>query len=105
MEPIPDIADLLAEHFRLILATPEPAREPLLASHRRLTEAVAGFMRFVMEKDQLLQTELRKLAASVKEQVGDVAVGMAYIDFDLDATRRERDQLKRELGDPDGLQE
>lgn len=101
---IPDVATPLTELGDLIATAPEPARSTLSASFQKLAETVAGFMLSVMQRDEMLRTELQRLVGHIRDQAGELAVDMAYIDFDLAATRRERDLLKRELGD-DGPQE
>lgn len=45
----------------------------------------------------------RRILALVQEALGQLRLDMKYLVFDLEATRRERDEYQRQLGEIEGL--
>lgn len=103
---IPDVSDSLAKLGESIALLPDPYRTILVSQYQALAGDVAGLFRFIIERDQKFQADLSQLAVGVGVASSDVAMDLAYINFDLVATRRERDALQDQLGDQNaGLQE
>ena len=74
----------LAELNAKIEALPEASRPPLIA---------------LVEETRRRHEELKRGFAQVRDSLGEWSLGMKYLLFDYEATRRERDDLRRRLGD------
>ncbi len=79
-------ADLL-ELTQAIEALPIEQRVRLLPSLRRVTES---------------SVRRRRILTLVQEALGQLRLDMKYLVFDLEATRRERDEYQQKLNDLSG---
>lgn len=75
----------LVELGRLIAALPHPHFAALDAKYQQVVEA---FRR------------RRRILALVQESLAQLRLDVKYLLFDLDATRRERDELRAQLEEP-----
>ena len=75
-----DVPTDLLELTEAIEALPIEHRVKLLPSLRRVTESCV---------------RRRRILSLVQEALGQLRLDMKYLMFDLDATRRERDQLRQ----------
>ena len=74
----------LAELDAQIQALPEASRPPLLA---------------LVAETRRRHEELKHSFARIHDSLGEWSLGMKYLLFDYEATRRERDDLRRRLGE------
>ncbi len=79
-----DIPTDLAELTQAIEQLPLEHRVRLLPSLRRVTES---------------SVRRRRILALVQEALGQLRLDMKYLVFDLEATRRERDEFLQKLND------
>jgi hypothetical protein len=90
--PSGGLAYQLAVLAKMLDVLPPAIREPLLNQQRKVVEAILAFQANLHDLKELIETN---------------RLNAAYITFDLEATKRERDQLRRQLGleDNDGGQD
>ncbi len=74
----------LAELNAKIETLPEANRAPLVA---------------LVEETRRRHEELKRSFAHIHDALGEWRLGMKYVLFDYEATRRERDELRRRLGE------
>ena len=79
-----DVPSDLLELTQAIEALPIEQRIRLLPSLRRVTES---------------SVRRRRILSLVQEALGQLRLDMKYLVFDLEATRRERDDFQRRLAD------
>ncbi len=80
----------LQELMRAIEALPAPYRDGVLAAAHRVVEGAV---------------RRRRILNLVQEALSQLRLDMKYLVFDLEATRRERDQLKKFIDGGDQDQE
>ncbi len=79
-----DVPSDLLELTQAIESLPIEQRIRLLPSLRRVTES---------------SVRRRRILSLVQEALGQLRLDMKYLVFDLEATRRERDEFQRRLAD------
>jgi len=93
-----DIQKKLEEYNNKILAG-------LVNLHVRLPDELKPFLMVVVsligERDELFNAYVKKAMASVFHHAEDIQTFMNYMQFDLEATRRERDKYFKQLKEGD----
>lgn len=79
----PTVATALINLSMYIATVPEPWRSQLIARHTQLSDAILAHLAIMMERDK-----------AILGLVEQTRTDSQYIAFDLEATRRERDQLQ-----------
>jgi hypothetical protein len=81
-QPADELPKEVLELGRLLSDLPEPHRQPLETQFQRLLESV---------------DRRRRVLSLVQEALSQLRLDIKYLMFDLEVTRQERDELKKQL--------
>jgi len=85
-----ELTDDLAELGQLLIGLPPEARSQAASVYERVLKS---------------NRQRKKLLSLVRDSIADMRLDLKYLEFDLEATCRERDRLRRQLNPDDDLEQ